>query len=208
VREERDRIPSRGCLLYLVADKVVPQVGVLGVKVPCRRVWVHGWRLNATMLAASYLSLRDSGHLTLVSEQSSDTKRWRQQPRTVTGVTARVAKSTPPPGLPGMVLKLAKASSRVASIPGNLQDYLKDPENGYQYLSLVEAAKGELLHLGYAQFSLMTFAHLECTRLAALSGACADAVRWWERLQADEAALFTALVDSCLAACDERGGGG
>jgi len=59
-----DRIPSVGCLLYLVADEVI-KGGRHGMKVPCRRAWVSELRFAATVMTATYLSLRNSGHLAL-----------------------------------------------------------------------------------------------------------------------------------------------
>jgi RNase P/RNase MRP subunit POP5 len=63
------QVPSVACLLYLAADQVVPR-GMSGTmlkatKVPCRPVWVQPIGLSATIAAATFLSLRDTGSLTL-----------------------------------------------------------------------------------------------------------------------------------------------
>jgi hypothetical protein len=64
---ELDGIPSVGCLLYLAADQLVahrPSIVPFSMtRVPCKRVWVHSVHLAAMVLAATFLSLQESGHL-------------------------------------------------------------------------------------------------------------------------------------------------
>src|SRR5512133_1105332 len=128
--EERDRVPSVGCLLYVAADQIIPHRpsldGIGIVKVPCKRRWVHSLRLEATILAASYLGLRDSGHLRLTLKEVTDTAGWRRRPRTTTEVAALVIDATPPPGVPRVILELASATSCVPTSRSSLVEHLKD----------------------------------------------------------------------------------
>jgi hypothetical protein len=206
--EESDRVPSAGCLLYLAADQIIPHRPSLAgfgiVKVPCKRRWVHSRRLDATILAASYLGLRDSGHLRLTLEEVSDTAR-RRRPRTTTEVAALVIDAAPPPGLLRVILELASAGSRVPTSRSSLVEYLKDL-GGRSYHSLLEAAKDELVELGYAEYRGVFF-RPDCRRLATLDRACADAIRWWRTVEATEAPLFNGLWAACWAACKPEGGG-
>jgi hypothetical protein len=206
--EEPDRIPSVGCLLYLAANQIVPQrpslTGSGIVKVPCKRRWVHSRRLEATILAASYLSLRDSGHLKLILEDVPDTAR-RRRPRTTTEVSALVIDAAPPPGLSRVILELASARSRVPTSRSSLFQHLKDP-GGRGYISLMEAAKDELVELGYANYRAAYF-RPDCGRLATLDIACTDAIRWWRTVEAAEVPLFDRLWAACWAACRHEGGG-
>jgi hypothetical protein len=207
--EESDRVPSAGCLLYLAADQIIPHRPSLAgfgiVKVPCKRRWVHSLRLEATILAASYLSLRDSGHLRLMSQEFTDVTRLRRRPRTTTEVAALVMDAAPPPGILRAVLKLASASIRVPTSQSSLSEHLKDL-GGRGYFSLLEAAKDELVELGYAEYRGVFF-RPDCRRLATLDRACADAIRWWRTVEATEAPLFNGLWAACWAACKPEGGG-
>jgi hypothetical protein len=204
--EESDRVPSAGCLLYLAADQIVPQRPSQALfsmaRVPCKRRWVHSTRLEATILAATYLSLRDTGHLRLILEEVPDTA-WRRRPRTTTEVAALVIDATPPPGVLRAVLELASARSRVPTSRSSLD--LKDL-GGRGYMSLIEAAKDELVELGYAKYRGVSF-RPDCGRLATLARACADAIRWWRTVEATEAPLFNGLWAACWAACKPEGGG-
>jgi hypothetical protein len=203
--EQPDRAPSAGCLLYLAADQIIPRrMGPVGMaRVPCKRQWVHSTRLEATILAASYLSLRDSGHLRLTLEEVTDTAWWRR-PRTTTEVAALVMDAAPPPGVLRAVLKLASASSHVPTRRSSLAKHLKD-SSGRGY-SLIEAAKEELVELGYAEYQAVRF-RPDCERLATLDRACADAIRWWQALETAKTPLFDRLWAACLAACKSEGGG-
>jgi hypothetical protein len=205
--EGPDRVPSAGCLLYLAADQIIPQrlslTGYGIVKVPCKRRWVHSKRLAATILAASYLSLQDSGHLRLMLEEVTYTAGRR--PRTTNEVSAVVIDAAPPPGVPRAILELASATSRVPTSPDSLFQHLKDPK-GRSYHTLLQAAKDELVELGYANYRAAYF-RPDCGRLATLDRACADAIRWWRTVEAAEAPLFNRLWAACWAACIPDAGG-
>jgi hypothetical protein len=179
--------------------------GIGIVKVPCKRRWVHSLRLEATILAASYLGLRDSGHLRLTLEEVTDTAGWRRRPRTTTEVSALVIDAAPPPGVPRVILELASATSRVPTPRSSLFQHLKDLK-GRSYHSLIEAAKDELVELGYANYRPSYF-RPDCGRLATLDRACVDAIRWWRTVEAAEP-LFSSLWAACWAACRSDEGGG
>ena len=205
--EERDRVPSVGCLLYVADDQLVahrPSLHGIGiVKVPCKRRWVHSLRLEATILAASYLGLRDSGHLRLTLEEVTDTAGWRR-PRTTTEVSALVIDAAPPPGMLRSVLKLASASG-VPTSNSDLSKHLKDLR-GRSYFSVLEAAKDELVELRYAEYRGVFF-RPDSRRPATLDRTCADAIRWWRAVEATEAPLFKGLWAACWEACKSEGGG-
>jgi hypothetical protein len=58
----------------------------------------------------------------------------------------------------------------------------------------------ELLELDYADLrfpSIFYWLRFDCTRIAALEEACADAVRWWQQVQVAELALSSALLEAC-----------
>jgi hypothetical protein len=207
--ENPDRIPSAGCLLYLTADQIIPQRpsihGNSLVRVPCNRRWVNSLRLEATILAASYLSLRDSGHLRLMLEEVTDFTFLRWRPRTTTEVATLVIDGAPPPGVLRAVLKLASATSHVPTSQTSLLEHLRDLR-GRRYPSLMKAAKDELVELGYAEYRGVFF-RPDCGRLATLDRACGDAICWWRAVEA-EAPLFDRLWAACLAGCKGEGGGG
>jgi hypothetical protein len=207
--EGPDRIPSAGCLLYLAADQIIPRRpsihGNSLARVPCKGRWVHSLRLESTILAASYFSLRDSGHLRLMLEEVTDITWLRRRPRTTTEVATLVMDGAPPPGVLRAVLKLASATSHVPTSPTSLHDHLRDLR-GRRYLSLMKAAKDELVELGYAEYRGVFF-RPDCGRLDTLDRACGDAIRWWRAVEA-EAPLFDRLWAACLAACISEGGGG
>jgi hypothetical protein len=58
--------PSLGCLLYLAADQVMPRRGV--TKVPCKQIRVDS-RLWVTVVAATFLELRENGSIDLQLHQ-------------------------------------------------------------------------------------------------------------------------------------------
>lgn len=205
--QQPGRIPSVGCLLYLAADQIIPQRPFISrARVPCKRVWVHSPRLDVTILAASYLSLRDSGHLRLMLYEVTDVTLLRRRPWMTTEVAAIVMDAAPPPGLLRAVLKLASARTFVPTSNSDLRKHLKDLR-GRSYFSLLEAAKDELVELGYAEYRGVFFRPV-CRRLATLDRACADAIRWWRTVEATEAPLFNGPWRACWEACKYEGGGG
>jgi hypothetical protein len=197
---EPDRIPSVGCLLYLAGEQVAPRKSGLGtVAIPCKRVRVDLSEVRAIVGAASYLSLRDSGHVTLRVVESSNPYRSRKGPETIRGIILKVVDSTPPDGLPGEVLKATLALTHGDSGPRIL---------GAQSSGLHKALSGgllgmlryEFLELDYADLrfpSIFYWLRFDCTRIAALEETCADAVRWWQQVQVAEAALCSALLETC-----------
>jgi hypothetical protein len=125
--EESDRVPSAGCLLYLAADQVIPQRPFISrARVPCKGRWVQSLTLDATILAASYLSLRDSGHLRLMLYEVTDVTLLRRRPGMTTEVAAIVMDAAPRPGLLRAVLKLASARTFVPTSNSDLSKHLKD----------------------------------------------------------------------------------
>ena len=80
-----ERIPSVGCLLFLAADQLVahrPSIVLFSMtRVPCKRVWVHSVHLSAVVLAAIFLSLQESGHLSFrIHEEPRRTFRVERSP--------------------------------------------------------------------------------------------------------------------------------
>jgi hypothetical protein len=101
------QVPSVACLLYLAADQITPR-GMSGTmlkatKVPCRPIWVQPIGLSATIAAATFLSLRDTGNLTLrLQEVTAKDPTYKMPPgrfRTHTTLTLTEAASTPQEGL-------------------------------------------------------------------------------------------------------------
>jgi hypothetical protein len=72
---------------------------------------------------------------------------------------------------------------------------------------LINAAKDELVDLGYAKHKRGRRARLNCTKTATLKGAPANAVRRWKQIQATEAPLFTALFNASLKIFEGSDGG-
>jgi len=116
MQSDASRVPSVACLLYLAADQVVPQAMsarmLKATKVPCRPVWVHPIRLSATIAAATFLSLRDAGSLTVHLENvTSKDPTYKMPPgrlRTHTMLTVTEMDSTPQGGLAGALVAIAR----------------------------------------------------------------------------------------------------
>jgi hypothetical protein len=110
---EPGSMPSVGSLLYLAADQVVaprPSILFYMTRVPCKRVRVHSIRLSAVVLAATFLNLQESGHLSFRIDE-----RWPRRmiplgvvPRMT--LYAQVLDTTLRPGLSGALLSAAISS--------------------------------------------------------------------------------------------------
>jgi hypothetical protein len=104
-------IPSVGCLLYLAADQVVaPRRRMLFTSmtpVPCKRVRVHSIRLSAVVLAATFLSLQESGHLSFRIDQREPRRMIPLGVLPRMTLYAEVLDTTSRPGLPGALLSAA-----------------------------------------------------------------------------------------------------
>jgi hypothetical protein len=81
-------------------------------KIPCRPVWVQPIQLSATIAAATFLSLRDSGglklHLQDVTSKDATYKMPSGRFRTHPTLTLTEADSTPREGLAGALLAIAR----------------------------------------------------------------------------------------------------
>jgi hypothetical protein len=212
-----DRVPSVGCLLYLAADRVAsPSWGFWQAQVPCTRVRVDLGDVYAIAAAATFLRLRDTGHVTLRVVEWTGHSRARR-PRPVDEIGVELLDSTPPDGLPGAVLKatfgLTHGHPRLGfayfgAQPSALHETL--PGGGDK--SLLGALGRELVELGYAAPRLpssLYWFRFNCARIAALEEACADAVRWWQQVQVAEASLCRPLREACRVAFKRptQGGG-
>jgi len=104
-----DPIPSVGCLLYVAADQVVasrPSVLFYMTRVPCKRVRVDPIHLSAVVLAATFLSLQESGHLSFrIHEESLRIIPAGVMPSMT--LYAEVLDTTSRPGLAGALLSAA-----------------------------------------------------------------------------------------------------
>jgi hypothetical protein len=104
---DANQVASVACLLYLAADELVPR-GMSGTmlkatKIPCRPVWVQPIKLSATIAAAPFLSLRDTGSLKLhLQDVTSKDATYKMPPgrlRTHAMLSSTEADSTPQEGL-------------------------------------------------------------------------------------------------------------
>ena len=203
-----ERIPSVGCLLFLAADQLVahrPSMVLFSMtRVPCKRVWVHSVHLSAVVLAATFLSLQESGHLSF---------RIHEEPSTnfpggvITSLTlhTEVLDPTSRPGLPGELLSAAIKSpdGRVGAAKGSTglwgtdESYVLGLPVQYPYVKY--AVRRELAQVGASTKAWGAF-RPDCARIALLEAACADAVGWWKQQQADAPRLCALLLAICRTA--------
>jgi hypothetical protein len=209
---DADQVASVACLLYLAADELVPR-GMSGTmlkatKVPCRPVWVQPIKLSATIAAATFLSLRDSGSLKLhLQDVTSKDATYKMPPgrlRTHTMLSLNEADSTPQEGLAGALLAIAR------DLPDGLlgefqaRDRLVDSvglqKGAFAYPFVRNLVRAELLDAGYYTRTHRFRVQPDCQRIATLDQPTATTVRWWRQQQATEARLCTALVAVCTRA--------
>jgi hypothetical protein len=210
-------IPSVGCLLYLVADQLVPHRPSIEpfsmTRVPCKRVWVHSVHLAAMVLTATFLSLQESGHLSFRIHEEP----WPAIPgavRTSLTLYTEVLDPTSRPGLPGELLSTAIQSrdGRVRTAQGSAGLYGTDVAQvlglSVQHPYVKYAVRRELAQVGAYTKSWGAF-RPDCARIALLEAACVDAIRWWKQQQADAPRLCGLLFAYCrTAATPPLGGGG
>lgn len=210
-------IPSVGCLLYLAADQVVTprrRMLFINTQVPCKRVWVDPSELSAVVLAATFLSLRDSGHLSFRIHE----KPLRTIPAGVTPsmtLYAEVLDTTSRPGLAGALLSAAIGSpdGRVGTADGEPGHMIARDESHMLGLRVKRPYVDDEVRRELAQAGLYTQSgrafRPDCARIARLEPACTDAVRWWKQQQADAPGLCTLLLLLCrTASLGPVGGGG
>jgi hypothetical protein len=214
------RAASVACLLYLAADRVVPRgmsANMLkATKVPCRPVWVQPIRLSATIVAATFLSLRDAGSLKLhLEEVTSKDPTYKLEPgrfRTHTTLTVTEVDTTPQEGLAGELLATARDAPNGLlgefQANGRLVDLVGLPNGFFAYPFVRNLIRTELLDTGYYTRSHGFRVQPDCKRIAALDQAKTATVRWWEQRQAEEPRLCTALVAVCRRASIPLTGGG
>jgi hypothetical protein len=198
-------IPSVGCLLYLAADQLVAHrpsmVPYSMTRVPCKRVWVHSDDLSAVVLTATFLSLQESGHLSLRIHEDSRTSFPGGVIISLTLYT-EVLDPTVQPGLPGELLSAAIESpdGRVGTAKGS--PGLWGTDEAYVLGLAVQqpyvkyAVRRELAQVGASTKSWGVF-RPDCARISLLGAACADAVRWWKQQQADAPGLCGLLFAIC-----------
>jgi hypothetical protein len=213
------RVPSVPCLLYLAADQLVPRRMsarmLKATKVPCRPVWVQPIRLSATIAAATFLSLRDAGSLTLhLQDVTSKEPDWLPpgRLRSHTTLTVTEADTTPQEGLAGELLAIARDAPN-----GLLGDFQTNgrliadgglPNGMFAYPFVRNLVRTELLDAGYYTRSQRFRVQPDCERIATLDQARTATVRWWEQRQATEPRLCAALVAVCRRASIPLTGGG
>jgi hypothetical protein len=209
-------IPSVGCLLYLAADQVVtPTRHVLfaNTKVPCKRVGVDPIHLSGVVLAATFLSLQDSGHLSFrIHEKSIRIIPAGVMPSVT--LYAEVLDTTVRPGLAGALLSAAINShdGLVGTADGEPGHRFAREESRVLGLRVKRPYVDKIVQRELAQAGLYTQSgwtfRPDCARIARLEPACADAARWWKQRQADAPRLCTLLLDLCRTASAGPSGGG
>ena len=219
-KDVMDPIPepilSVGCLLYLAADQVVApgrRIFFTRTQVPCKRVWVDPIDLSAVVLAATFLSLQESGHLSFrIHEKSLRIIPAGMLPSMT--LYAEVLDATSRPGLAGALLSAAIKSpgGRVGTADGEPGHMFGRDESHVLGLLVKRPyvrneVERELAQAGAYTPSRMGF-RPDCARIAHLDAACADAVRWWKQQQADDPRLCTLLLDLCRTASAGPSGGG
>jgi hypothetical protein len=182
-------------------------------RVPCTRVWVHSVHLAAMVLTATFLSLQESGHLSIRIHE----ERWPGVPgavRTSLTLYPEVLDPTSRPGLPGELLSVAIQShdGGIGTAQGSAGVYGTDVAQvlglSVQHPYVKYAVRRELAEVGTYTKSWGVF-RPDCARIALLEAACADAVRWWKQQQADAPRLCGLLFAYCrMAATPPLGGGG
>jgi hypothetical protein len=217
------RSPSVACLLYLAADQIAPRrmsaKMLKATKVPCRPVWVQPIRLSATIAAATFLSLRDAGSLTLdLQEVTFKDPNYKMPPgrlRTHTTLTVTAANATSQGGLARALLAIARGSPNGLlgefQANGRLVADVGLQDGVFAYPLVRNLVRTELLDAGYYRSSQRFRVQPDCERIATLDQARAATVRWWEQRQAAEPRLCAALVAVCKRASiplSEGGGGG
>jgi hypothetical protein len=218
MQRDPSRLLSVACLLYLAADQIAPR-GISGkmlkaTKVPCRPVWVHPIRLSATIAAATLLSLRDAGTITLhLQDVTSKDPTYKMSPgrlRTHGTLTLTEADATPQGGLAGALLAI------VRDLPDGLlgKFQLGRPvhdvglqDGVFAYPFVRNLVRTELLDAGYYRRSHGFRVQPDCERIATLDQASTATVDWWEQQQATEPELCAALLAICRRASIPRDGG-
>ena len=215
---ESGGIPSAGCLLYLTADQLIahrPSIVPFSMtRVPCRRVWVRSVHLAAMVLTATFVSLQESGHLSLRIHEEP----WPGVPgavRTSLTLYTEALDPTSRPGLPGELLSTAIQSrdSQVGTAQDSAGLYGTDLAQmlglSVQHPYVKYAVRRELAQVGAYTKTWGVF-RPDCARIALLEAACADAVRCWNQQQADAPRLCALLFAHCRTAASipPLGGGG
>jgi hypothetical protein len=212
MQSDANQVPSVACLLYLAADELVPR-GMSGTmlkatKIPCRPVWVQPIQLSATIAAATFLSLRDSGGLKLhLQDVTSKDATYKMPPgrfRTHPTLTLTEADSTPREGLAGALLAIARELPDGLLGEFQTRDRLVDlvglRKGAFAYPFVRNLVRAELLDAGYYTRTHRFRVQPYCERIATLDHATATATRWWRQQQATEPRLCAALVAVCTRA--------
>jgi hypothetical protein len=192
-------MPSPIGLLYLAANWVVQPRKLhwlsTTVAVPCRDVHVLEYQLEAELLAAAFLCLRDAGFIELTLTDSDF------YPQAEVALLHAVMQ----PGVLNRLLEeITPSRQRVERVAARLYG------NG---IRLWMAAEQELAFLGYLTApardmrTLTTVRRMlggrsvplqpNCEAIATLEDACHRAVWWWQQLQHREASLFHAVITAC-----------
>jgi hypothetical protein len=183
-------------------------------RVPCKQVGVDPIQRSAVVLAATFLSLQDSGHLSFrIHEKSIRIIPAGVMPSLT--LYAEVLDTTARPGLAGALLSAAIKSpdGRVGTAdgePGHMfaRDQSRVLGLRVKHPYAEKEVRRELAHAGLYTQSGRGF-RPDCARIARLEPACADAVRWWKQQQADAPRLCTLLLLLCRTwSAGPVGGGG
>jgi hypothetical protein len=177
------QVPSVACLLYLAADQIAPR-GMSGkmlkaTKVPCRPVWVQPIRLSATIAAATFLSLRDTGKIELhLQEGASKDPTYKMLPgrlRTHRTLTLSEVDATTQGGLAGTLLAIVRGVPDgvlgAFNVSGRLVHDAGLQGGRFAYPFVRKLVRTELLDLGYYRRSHRFRVQPDCERIAALDQA-------------------------------------
>jgi hypothetical protein len=152
---------SDGALLYLFADEIVPRSSFpfTGVKVPCRRAKINRHELTSIVLAVTFWSLRERGHVSIEQDQR---KVHNLAPWLSRNCFVYVLDASKLPGIAGelksAIMQLSLRTQQAASEPVDVRSAIyawfgtsrggkvRDPEH-----HAIERVGKELVKEGYAR---------------------------------------------------------
>ncbi len=205
-------MPTVSALVYLFADRIVPQANFLlkSTPVPCRGVDVEADALAKLLLASSFWSLREQRAVGLELSEN------RGFLFSSTRVRVRRLKSADRPGVEGAIIR------NLSSAEDDVRDMIfrwigsDDADPCHQvvqvaveeavlgsYIEKLEIAKGADEGLGPAQARLRP----RCEKIASLEEEFQHFASSWEGFGRKESALCEHLVRECangISACIER----
>lgn len=207
------REPTASMLMYLVADRLVPEkkFRTIGVDVPCKGVKVQLEELAGGLFAASFWSLREQGAVAL---ERTRTRRMLLIPAT----RVRVARLGRPErgGLEGEILKILEDEDHVYDL---IRRWFGSDSRSPQW-DVLQATMREAVDLGYIErtetdtgrgtitgfFLGKTEVKFEprCEKISTLEARFDDFASRWRAFRSSESELYEALMDQCKKAIGSR----